>query len=462
MNRELIVITSVKLNIYVIRENGENVELKIENKDEVQNAGSIYKGKITKLAPSMNAVFVDIGEEKEAFLPVKNIKDYKTGTNVLVQVKRSAIGTKGAKLSEKITIPGKYLVLTPTVSNVNISTKYKDIEQKNMLRERVKDVLSYFNEENYGYIIRTLACEASDEQLIEDFLNLKSIWENIQQNFKKKKAPAQLYTEEYKLYTILKDYAGNFEKIVVDDLDFYKIIKSYLKNFFPRKKIKLQLYNGKSILEDYEISKTISKILNPYIWLKSGGYLVLQETEALVVIDVNSGSSCKQKNLEDTAFSINLESCKEIAKHLRLRDLGGIIIIDFIDMQDEEKKEKLIEELQKEFSNDKRPVKIRGFTSLGLLELTRKRLEYSLIKQLSQNCYICNGKGYVKSSYLTLFEIEEKIKSMKPFAKLSVKINPLLESRLKDVLKSLGLNKSVKIVIDRNLSPEKFIVEREI
>ena len=459
-DRELIVITSTKLNFYLIRENNETVELKIENKDDIQNTGNIYKGKVVRLLPSTNAVFVDIGDDREAFLPIKDANEYKLGQPLLVQVKRSAIGTKGAKLSEKIALAGKYLVLTPTVNSINISSKYKTQDEKIALKERIQNILEDYNENKYGYIIRTLACEATDEQIIEDFLILKSIWEKIVENFKKKKSPSLLYSEDYRLYSILKDYAGNFKKIIVDSYDFFKIAQSYIKNFFPRKNIKLELFKGKDPYTHFNLPKLISKILNPYVWLKSGGYLVIEETEALVVIDVNSGSSCKGKDISETAFNINAESCIEIAKHIRLRDLGGIIVVDFIDMNDKEKEKKLIKILEDEFQKDKRPVKIKGFTNLGLLELTRKKVENSLIKQLSQNCFLCNGKGYVKGIHLVIFEIEKKLQAMKPFAEVQIRINPLIEPKLKETLKVLELDKSVKIIKDKNLSIERFILER--
>ena len=463
VSRELIVINSSSLIFYLIRENNENVELHLEDKNEYKKAGSIYKGKIKRISPAMNAVFLDIGEEKEAFLPVKDLSNgnYHLGKTLLVQVKRTPVGTKGSKLSENIAIPGKYLVLTPKVSKVSISSKYSSEEEKKELKERIKEILKPYNEENFGFIIRTLAYEASDNQIIEDFLNLKQLWQKIQNAFNKKKAPAVLYDEEYKLYSILKDFAGNFEKVVVDDINLYRIIKNHIKTMYPENNIKVEFFRDKNqtIEEKYELSKTISKILNPYVWLKSGGYLIVEETEALTVIDVNSGKHCKQKNIEDTAFFINLEATKEIIKTLRLKDLGGIIVIDFIDMNNEERKKQLIEQLKEEAKNDRRSIKIKDFTSLGLLQMTRKKTEESLIKKLTQGCYYCKNNGFIKSFSLIMFEIEKEIQKRKPFATISIKINPLLEDHLKSLLKSLKLTKNVKILKDERLHIEKFLIE---
>lgn len=463
VSRELIVINSSSLMFYLIRENNENVELHLEDKNEYKKAGGIYKGKIKRISPAMNAVFLDIGEEKEAFLPVKDLYNgnYHIGKPLLVQVKRTPVGTKGSKLSENIVVPGRYLVLTPKVSKISISNKYTSQSEKKQLKERIKEILQPYNEENFGFIIRTLACEASDNQIIEDFLNLKQLWKKITEAFNKKKAPSVLYDEEYKLYSILKDYAGNFDKIVVDDINIFKIVKNHIKTMYPDRNIKLQFFKEKkqTIEEKYQLQKTISKILNPYVWLKSGGYLIVEETEALVVIDVNSGKHCKQKSIEDTAFFINLEATKEIIKTLRLKDLGGIIVIDFIDMSNGERKEILVEKLKEKAKNDRRSIKIKDFTSLGLLQLTRKKTEESLIKKLTQGCYYCRSNGFVKSFSLIMFEIEKEIQKRKPFATMSIKINPLLEEHLKSLLKSLKLTKNVKILKDEKLHVEKFIIE---
>ena len=466
MDRELVIISSRNLYLYVIYEDKEPVEVRVEYKDLVRQSGNIYKGKIKRIVPAMNAAFVDIGEEREAFLPLKDInncpKELKVNENIIVQVKRSAVGTKGAKLSCKIAIPGKYLVLIPDNPYISISTKIEDPEEKNRIKEHIKWLLEPFNEENHGFIIRTSAADASDEAIIEDFLSLKQLWNNISKSAKNKKTPSLLYEETSKIYSILRDYAGNFSKIISDDIKKLKEIKEYLKKNFPNQKIKLEPYRKRkvSLYSYYQIDKLIHKILNPYVWLPNGGYIVIEETEALVSIDVNSGSHCKHKSLEETAYHTNLEAIKEIAKHLRLRDLGGIIIIDFIDMKDTERKKSLIEQFKKEVKKDKRPVKIKNFTSLGLLELTRKKLEESLIKQLTEICFTCGGQGFVRSKNLILFEIEKKISEMKPFVKLKIKVNPAIYRAVNNLIKDLKLADRIDILSDININVNKFSIER--
>ncbi len=463
MDRKLVVLSSKSLYMFVIYENEEPTELRIEYLNSFKQSGNIYKGKVKRFVPAMNAAFIDIGEDREAFLPVKDIKtcpSLEVGKSVLVQVKRSPINTKGAKLTCKITLPGKYLVLLPTTKQISISSK---IENKH-LKEEIKELLEPFNKEGYGFIIRTSAQHASPESIIEDFMSLKNLWEKILKQAANKKMPSLIYEEKDKVYSILRDYAGEISKIITDDLKIYKNLKKHVKENFPDKNIEVQLYTEKnvSLYNKYQIDRLINKILSPYVWLKSGGYLVIEETEALVVIDVNSGRHCKHKSLEDTAYHTNLEAVKEIAKHIRLRDLGGIIVIDFIDMKDEERKKALIEVLKDEVKKDKRPVKVKNFTSLGLLEMTRKKIEESLIKQLSDICFTCKGKGYVKNYKLLLFEIEKKIEEMKPFSKLCIKVNPALGEILRGLLNQLEIEDITEIKYDINLPVDKYVLESEV
>ncbi len=460
------------MNIYLIQEDNVPVELRVEDKEYSKQSGSIYKGKIKRLVPGMNAAFIDIGQEKEAFLPLKdtcpktlehtNCNELKVGDSILVQVKRSPISTKGAKLSCKISLPGKYLVLLPSNEQISISSKFEDPELREEIKQRIKELLEPYNPENYGYIIRTSAYDIPDDYIIEDFLNLKSLWEKILKKAKKKKGVFLLYEEPLKAFSIIRDYAGKFDNILVDSTTIYREIKNYCKEHFPKLISKIKLYRKRkqSLFSLYQIDSLLNKILNTHVWLKSGGYIVINETEALVAIDVNSGSHCKQKTLEETAIKINSEAAKEVARQMRLRDLGGIIIIDFIDMKQEENKEEIIGILKEEFKKDKRPIKIRGFTTLGLLEVTRKKIDESLIKQLSEVCYVCRGKGFTKNGNLILFEIEKTINEMKPFSKLKVSINPRLKTDIEALISSLKLKNSINIDYNINLPVDKFEIER--
>ncbi|WP_297888956.1 Rne/Rng family ribonuclease [Sulfurihydrogenibium sp.] len=468
MDRKLIITTGTKKNFYLILEDNTPVELKVEDIEMSKQAGNIYKGKVISYSSAMEAYFVDIGEDKEAFLPKKDVceeecKNLKKGSVILVQVKRSPVSTKGAKLSCKLSLPGKFLVLLPqNKGKVSISSKYEDQEIRDNLKKRITNLINQLNPDNYGIIIRTSAINATDEEIIEDFQFLKRLWEEIKKDSEKLKAPALVYEEPFKAFTIVRDYAADFSEVVCDDIKILKQIKSFISENFPNSTVKLTPYRKRkqSLFFEYGIDKVINKILSPYAYMKSGSYLVIQETEALVVIDVNSGSCHKQKNLEETAFKINTEAIKEIVRQIRLRDLAGIIIIDFIDMIEKEHKEKLLEMLKEEFKKDKRPVKIKGLTQLGLVELSRKKIEESLVKQLSQSCQVCYGKGYLRSEEVLLFEIEKTLQKLKPYSKLKLVLNPKLSYEINKLLENLNLKDVVEIEYNNKMHVDKYEVEK--
>ncbi len=463
--RELVIISSRNFYFYILLENEDVVEVRLDKKNKTNSVGSIFKGKVKKLLPHMNAAFIDIGEKKEAFLPLKEhlecCQRLKVGDEPLLQLKRASIQSKGAKLSCKITLPGKYLVLMPTIDNISVSTKL-DEETKKILKKRIYEIIQPFNEEDkFGYIIRTKAINATDEEIIQDFQALKQQWNNIVKRYHKVNAPALLYEEGLRAYAFLRDYAGDIQKIYTDDRYLAEQLEDYIRLNFNKSDIKV-IYvseNKESLFEKYNVERLINRILNPYVWLKTGGYLIIEETEALVAIDVNSGSLKKYKTLEETALHTNLEAAKEIVKQIRLRDLGGIIVVDFIDMHLDEYKEKLIKVLEEEIKKDKQTIKIKSFTSLGLLELTRKKADKSLMKQFSEICQYCKGNGYNKGKNIILFEIENKIKSLKPFFKLKIFINKNLEKDIRSLIKDLSLENEVEIVINKNLKQFEYRIE---
>lgn len=467
MDRKLIITAGLKNNLYLILEDGIPVELKLEDTELSKQAGSIYKGKIKSYSTAMEAFFVDIGEEKEAFLPLKDVCEdardsLKVGSSVIVQVKRSPISTKGAKLSSKVSLPGKYLVLLPcNKGKVSISSKLEDIEERETLKESVLDLIKDYNPDSYGIIIRTSAKNAIVEDILSDFQFLKQLWSNILNDSKHKRAPSILYEESFKAFSIIRDYGGEFKEIVSDKIQILKEIKGFLAKNFPKSNIKLTPYRKRkeSLYFEYGIDKVVSKILSSHVYLRNGSYIVIEETEALVVIDVNSGSCHKQKNLEETAYRINIEAAREIVRQVRLRDLGGIIIIDFIDMMEQKHKDELIEFLRNEFKKDKRPVKIKGLTQLGLLELSRKKLEESVVKQLTESCLVCSGRGFYRSEEVLLFEIEKTLSKLKPFLRLKLIVPQKTQKSVRELLEKLGLVNYVELSYNSKLQ-DKFEVEK--
>ncbi|MCX7760351.1 MAG: Rne/Rng family ribonuclease [Hydrogenothermaceae bacterium] len=467
MERKLIITTGLKSNLYLIVEDGNPVELKLEDLELSKQAGNIYKGKIKSYSNAMEAFFVDIGEEREAFLPLKDVcpnevENLKKGSSIIVQVKRTPVSTKGAKLSSKVAVPGKYLVLLPqNKGKVSISSKLEDKDERDLIKEKVVNLLKDYNPENYGIIIRTSAKKATEEDILSDFHFLKELWYSILKDAESKKAPALLYEEPFKAFSIIRDYAAEFTEIISDKIQLLKDIKQFINKNFPKANIKITPYRKRkeSLYFEYSIDKVMSKILSPYVYLKNGSYLVIEETEALVVVDVNSGSCHKQKNLEETAFKINIEAAREIVRQIRLRDLAGIIVIDFIDMIEQEHREQLIEFLKNEFKKDKRPVKIKGLTQLGLLELSRKKVEESIVKQLSESCCVCNGKGYIKSEDILLFEIEKTLNKLKPFTKAKLSIPPKMQKSVRELLEKMNLLEEVELSYN-NKQQDKFEVEK--
>lgn len=467
MERKLIITTGLKNNIYLILEDGVPVELKFEDTEITKQAGSIYKGKVKSYSSAMEAFFVDIGEEKEAFLPYKDVcqehlSELKSGSSIIVQVKRSPVSTKGAKLSSKISLPGKYLVLLPfNRGKISISSKLEEKEERERIKAKIESLLKEYNTDNYGVIIRTSAKNATEEDILSDFEFLKQLWSSIQQDAKHKKAPSLLYEEPFKAFSILRDYGGEFSEIISDKIQLLKDLKDFINKNFPKSNIKLTPYRKRkeSLYFEYGIEKIISKMLSPYVYLKNGSYIVIEETEALVVIDVNSGSCHKQKNLEETAYKINIEAAKEIVRQIRLRDLAGIIVIDFIDMMEQKHKDELIEFLKNEFKKDKRPVKVKGLTELGLLELSRKKLEESVVKQLTESCNFCNGKGFIKSEDIVMFEIEKTLNKLKPFSRVKITAPAKIQKRLKEYLENLGLINIVELSYNNKIQ-DKVEVEK--
>ncbi len=375
----------------VIAENGVVVEKYEETEEQKRLEGGIYLGKVSDVLPGMQAAFVDIGESKNAFIHLKDIlpkldvktsnpdevasksdikKLVKKGAPLLIQVKRDSTNKKGARISTHISLPTRFLVFMPETEIVTISKKIEDENEKNRLLEIVKKALP----KNCGAIIRTSAQGKSEEDIVEDIKASEKKWKEIKQKAEsessKEKAPILICKNPGMIERVLVDLMDqNIERIVVDD----KAIFDKVSNFILNSKIKVELSN-ESILKIYDIEKQLERANNRKIWLKCGGYITIDKTEALIAIDVNSGKYIGKENFEKTVFIVNKEASIEIAKQLRLRDIDGIIIIDYIDMQEDEHKEEIIRILEEHLKNDRSKTQVIGFSKLNLLEMTRKHI----------------------------------------------------------------------------------------
>ncbi len=473
-----------------ILENNTLVEIYIERKKEYSLVGNIYKGKVLKILPGMQAAFVDIGLEKAGFLYVTDIfnayDEYKLmlsddiicddideleqsfidkplhiedilveGQEVLVQIAKEPIGTKGARLTSHITIPGKYLVLLPTLYHIGISKKIYDEKE----RERLKTIIeSIRGNEKYGVIARTASEGVSQEELLEDNNFLIKIWDEIKKRYENSGAPNLLYKDLNIVFRIIRDfYSADISEIIIDNKELFEKTKKFIDTYLPKFKDKLKYYNdpSESLFEKNNIEIEYSKLFNRKIWLKSGGYIIIDKTEALTSIDVNTGKFVGKRELEDTVLQTNIEAAKEIAYQLRLRNIGGLIVIDFIDMQKKEDREKLFKIFENELKNDRSKVHILKVSELGLVEMTRKRTQDDITVALSTTCPTCDGKGYIKSATSIWCEIFRKIIRDYSFykeKKLIITVHPYIAEILmeeeRDIIEALEKELKISIEID--------------
>lgn len=397
-------------------------ELHVERTLSRGMAGNIYLGKVVRVLPGMQSAFVDIGLERAAFLHVADIWDARSnetppssptpiermlydGQAVTVQVIKDPIGTKGARLSTQISIAGRMLVYLPQESHIGISQRIENEVEREILREKVQKLI--LPEEKGGFIIRTMAEDASDADLQSDVEYLRKTWANILQQAKTKPAPALLYQDLDLAQRVMRDFVNDeTASIQVDSRENYLKLQQFAELYTPSLLPKLAHYPGERPLFDlYGVEEEIQRALGRRVDLKSGGYLIVDQTEAMTTIDVNTGSFVNGRNFDDTIFKTNLEASHAIARQLRLRNLGGIMILDFIDMENAEHRSAVLSELNRALSRDRTKVSVSGFSALGLVEMTRKRTRESLAHILCEPCPACSGKGQVKTARTICYEI---------------------------------------------------------
>ena len=427
MASELVINVTYSETRIAFLENGTLVEFFIEKKNDRSMVGSIYKGKVVRIVPGMDAAFIDIGLEKSAFLYVGDIvldgmmyeefdsSDFhfeageriegvlEDGQELIVQVSREPIGQKGTRVTSKITLPGRLLVLMPGTDHIGVSRKIEDEEERKRLAMVMKDICP----KGYGLIGRTASEGKSREELSTDLNFLRRIWESIQEKAKGSRAPAILHQELGIIFRVIRDlHSHNLKKVIVDDEFIYKRLEQFLKEYLPEEGCEVVRFDEKDpIFEVYGIEMEVAKLLQRKIWLKSGGYIVLDYTEALTVIDVNTGRYLGKKDLEDTILRTNLEAVKEIAYQTRLRNIGGIIIVDFIDMERKESRETVFQSLMDTLKKDRIKTFVYPISELGLVQLTRKRTRHNVVNLLTETCPNCEGSGYMKSRHTVCYEV---------------------------------------------------------
>ncbi|MFM7718945.1 MAG: Rne/Rng family ribonuclease, partial [Actinomycetota bacterium] len=403
--------------LMVITEHGERDQIAIlEGRDLVQHyvtrvgaksmVGNVYLGRVQNVLPGMEAAFVDVGRGRNAVLyagevnwaaedlegPAQRIEQaLRPGKAVLVQVTKDPIGGKGARLTAQISLPGRFLVLAPDQDVTGISRRLPDDERK-----RLKTLLKQLRPEGHGLIVRTAAEGASEEDLRRDVDGLLETWKEIEQKSKRAKAPEVLYEEPELTVRAVRDLFTDeeFRELATDSPRVYGLVTEYLGKVAPDLREKVHLHEGAlPVFEEYHVVEQIHKGLDRKVWLPSGGYLIIDRTEALTVIDVNTGKAVGSTNLEETVVNTNLEAAREAARQLRLRDIGGMIVIDFIDMLLDQNKRKVIDTMREAMAQDKSRSQVFDISPLGLLEVTRKRVSGGLLESFSETCPTCEGRG---------------------------------------------------------------------
>ncbi|MBT4089045.1 MAG: Rne/Rng family ribonuclease, partial [Deltaproteobacteria bacterium] len=387
-------------------------EMLIEHRTIEQTKNNIYKGTVVQIQSSLQAAFVDFGNKKHGFLPSSEINSsmyqrkglhnsspiqqkLKKGQPILVQVTREAVDQKGAALTTNISLPGRFMVLMPNSNKGGISKKIDDSEE----RDRLKSFTAAIDAEKHAVIIRTAGVGRDLVELKKDYTTLKKTWEEIHRSFKETKKPGIILEEADVVTRTLRDYyAEDIEEIWVDNPETFQKSLNFLKQVAPRRQKDLKLFiSDRSLFSTYKIERQVEQLTSREVKLASGGSIVIDQTEALVAIDVNSGKSNQEGDIDATALRTNLEAANEIARHLRLRNLGGLIVIDFIDMEHDQARKKVEEELQNAMSRDKAQRKYNPISQFGLLEMSRQRMTVRISSTVESNCPVCNGKGRIPS-----------------------------------------------------------------
>ncbi|HEX5304840.1 MAG TPA: ribonuclease G [Dyella sp.] len=493
MSEEILINVTPRETRVGIVENGMLQEVHVERASRRGYVGNIYKGRVQRVMPGMQAVFVDIGLDRAAFLHASDIirpaipgvegeangnghvpsisELVHEGQEIVVQVVKDPISTKGARLSTHISIPSRYLVLLPYARTLGISARIEDEAE----RQRLKDVLNPLIGEDVpgtprlGYIVRTNAEGQSAESLAFDVTYLGKVWRVVQENIVKAKVGERVYEELSLPLRSLRDALNEtIEKVRVDSRETFEKVVKFVHKFMPSLDDRIEHYDGeRPIFDLYGVEDEIQRALKKEVPLKSGGYLIVDQTEAMTTIDVNTGGYLGTRNLEETVYRTNLEAAQAAARQLRLRNLGGIIIIDFIDMTDEEHKRQVIRMLEKGLARDHAKTTVYPMSALGLVEMTRKRTTESLERQLCEPCPACAGRGTLKTAETVTYEIFREItRAVRQFnaAKLLVMASPPVVNRILEEESTAVaeleefISKSIRFQAEEHYSQEQFDV----
>lgn len=493
MNRQVIVNRTPGEKRVAIIENRKLVELHIMRNDTGTCLGNIYSGIVKRVLPGMQSAFVEFGGSRTGFIYVNDLKAdityeefqksfddedseetaagepvketrktdisefIKEGQKVLVQVIKEPIGQKGARLTTHVSLPGRFCVLMPTIAHIGISRKITDKDKRNELKELGKKVQN----KGYGIILRTLAAESESKVIEKEAVALIKRWTEIQNDFKKEKGAAVLHSAPDPVIDIVQNTdIDDLKEVIVDNREDEKNVRDYLSFYNENPDELVKFYDlPYPVFDYYSIESEIANVLKKKIWLKSGGFLIIEQTEALTVIDVNTGKFIGKGNLESTVLKTNLEAVEEIAYHLRLRNIAGIIVVDFIDMRNQGNKKRVITDLEKLLESDPARCSVFYFTRLGLIQITRKRTTESNISSMTEPCPYCNGNGIIRSRDTIVFQIFRDIqRQVKLYGSriVCIEAHPdatfALEHKHSDELKELTKELRITVEVQSNNS----------
>ncbi len=475
MVNEIIVDVSPGETRVGILEDKELAEIHIERTNHQGLVGNIYRGKVSSVLPGMQAAFIDIGYEKNAFLyvgdaiPKKeysddeseiscnyeeyNISDIlKVGQEITVQVIKEPIGTKGPRVSTHITLPGRNLVLLPNADYIGISRRIENDAE----RQKLKKIAEKLKPQNMGLIVRTVSEGKEESDFVEDVSFLLKLWAKIKESENKGTVPRCIHKDINLIYRSVRDlFTWDVDKFIINNEKEYNKVLELVEMISPLLKSRVELFQKEyKIFDYYQIETKIERALSRKVWLKCGGYIIIDKTEALTVIDVNTGKFVGESNLEETVLKTNLEATREIAKQLRLRDIGGIVIIDFIDMNNSEHQQLVLDSLKQSLKGDRTKTIVLGMTELGLVEMTRKKIRQELSTVMSCDCPVCDGAGRVYTGETNAMNILREVKEHMNYTsarKVRLEVHPtvapVIEGNIEGLIKDFVGKKDKKIKV---------------
>lgn len=493
MKKEIIINSGPSETRIAMLEDSELVELFVERPQNERTLGNIYKGTVRKVVPGMQAAFVNIGGETDAFLHFSDVADVgrteggvpvpvvemevtnpdgtttltraplKNGQEIIVQVIKEPIGSKGPRVTSQVSLPGRFLVLIPGQNDAGISRRITDPEE----RRRLRAIARQLRPKGFGLIIRTVSEERETQDFNNDLQNLLDQWKILEKKIRETKAPALIYRDLSMAFSVVRDLCTpDIGSLVVDSKPLYKEVQRYLQESAPQILGTLQFYSSKEpIFDHYHVEQKIENIISRKVNLEGGGYIVIDHTEAMVVIDVNSGRFMGRKDHEENSLKINLRAAREVARQLRLRDIGGLIVIDFIDLIEEKNRRKLYEEMKKHLRRDRAKTDLTTISPFGILEMTRQRLRPALLFTFNEPCPTCRGTGMVPSLETVITKVERWISRFRHVTKeprVKLTVHPEVAKALKAEKKSRLRQLMLKHVIYIKLEEDPDLREDEI